>query len=64
MSRFGITVTAMPDLIAMLRLTNDPGRPGEDVLDEVMPTLHPPRQEATVVRPWRNEQRVSSEALA
>ena len=27
-------------------------------------TIHPPTQEATAVKPWRNAQRVSSEALA
>jgi hypothetical protein len=26
--------------------------------------VHPPTQEATAVKPWRNAQRVSSEALA
>jgi len=26
--------------------------------------IHPPAQEATAVKPWRNAQRVSSEALA
>ena len=37
------------------------GGPGENVY---APALHPPTQEATAVKLWRNVQRVSSEALA